>query len=81
MAEKKKEEVVYEGEFSGRVNRTEDTTENILRNTKSAETFVVYSGRTSKFTSDKRYRVTITEIAEESEAEVDKSAADKKPTP
>lgn len=82
MAEKKKaEEVVYEGEFSARVNRTEDVTENILRHVKGAETFVLYGGRTSKFKSDGKYRMTITEIPEEEaapEAEGDKSAANQK---
>jgi hypothetical protein len=62
---KKYEESVYEGEFTARVNRTEDTTENILSHAKDAVHFVTYSGRTSKFKSGSKYRMVITEIVEE----------------
>jgi hypothetical protein len=68
MAKDKTENAVYEGEFLGRVNRTEDVTENILSHTTDAEHFVTYGGRTSKFKSGARYRMVITEIPEEAPA-------------
>lgn len=60
---KKDETAIYDEEFSVRVNKDGDTTETILRKVDGVETLVMY-GKTSKFKSDKKYRMVITEVVE-----------------
>lgn len=63
MAEKKKEvDALFDEEFSARVNHG-DPVETILRQIGSTPTLIL-RGKSSKFSSDKKYRVMITEVVE-----------------